>query len=230
MSFLVARVLLCIVLGGIGIYVGVTLAQLDHPDDGAFAVTSPPAPTQIQRPSPDLSPDDVVRLQVDSLRAFQRDPSAINQCYAFASPANRAATGPLARFTAMVQNQNYRPLVRQTSALVGRAVIRDGQATVFVTVLDESRTTRGFRFFLSRQTDPQFLDCWMTDAVIPAPELAPPETEPAPSPVASASRRSRFDRIEGHLGCLSRGSGLRARVGESTWRPDVLDVSVRPKA
>jgi hypothetical protein len=95
-------------------------------------------------------------------------------------------TGPLDRFIAMVQNQVYRPLVRQTSALVGRPVIRDGQATVFVTVLDESRTTRGFRFFLSKQTDPQYLECWMTDAVIPASEQTPPEQEPVRSPVAAA--------------------------------------------
>jgi hypothetical protein len=53
-------------------------------------------------------------------------------------------------------------------------------------VLDDSRTTRGYRFFLSKQTDPEFLECWMTDAVIPLPEQAPPEQEPADSPVAPA--------------------------------------------
>jgi hypothetical protein len=54
----------------------------------------------------------------------------------------------------------------QTSSLVGQAVIRGGQATVLVTVLDQKRTPHVFRFFLSKQTDPLYLDCWMTDAVI----------------------------------------------------------------
>jgi hypothetical protein len=186
MSISIARVLLCTMLCGIGLYVGATFARLGDAEDAMQSSASPKTRPEIQLPSPNLSPNDVVRLQVDALRAFQRDRSAIKQCYAFASPANRAVTGPLDRFTAMVQNPIYSPLVSQTSALVGRPVIRDGQATVFVTVLDDSRTTRGYRFFLSKQTDPEFLECWMTDAVIPLPEQAPPEQEPADSPVAPA--------------------------------------------
>jgi hypothetical protein len=149
-------------------------------------VISPPARVELKLPSPDLSPDEVVRLQVNALRAFQQDQSALNQCYVFASPANRAVTGPLDRFAAMVQNEIYSPLVRQTNALVGRPVIREGQATVLVTVLDASRTARCFRFFLSKQNDPQYRDCWMTDAVISVQEQVPPAREPAPSPVAAA--------------------------------------------
>jgi hypothetical protein len=186
MSYFVGRVLLCIVLCGIGAYVGATFARLSHSEYGITAAVSPPARAEMKLPSPNLSPEDVVRLQVDALRAFQRDPSAINQCYALASPANRAVTGPLDRFIAMVENAIYGSLVRQTGALVGRPVIRDGQATVFVTVLDANRTTHGFRFFLSKQTDPQYFDCWMTDAVIPAEEQAAPESAPAASPVAAA--------------------------------------------
>jgi hypothetical protein len=186
MSLSVARVLLCTVLCGMGVYVGATFARLGHSDDAMPTSASPPARVELKLPSPDLSPDEVVRLQVDALRAFLHDQSALNQCYVFASPTNRAVTGPLDRFGAMVQNANYGPLVRQTSALVGRPVIRDGQATVLVTVLDANRTVRGFRFFLSKQIDTQYRDCWMTDAVIPVQEQVPPAQEPAPSPVAAA--------------------------------------------
>jgi hypothetical protein len=82
----------------------------------------------------------------------------------------------------MVQNPTYRALVEHTSALVGRPVIRGGQATVLVTLLDRNRNAHIFRFFLSKQTDPVLQDCWMTDAVIPAQEpFAPEQDRAAPS-------------------------------------------------
>jgi hypothetical protein len=181
MSFSLARVLTYLVMTGIGIYAGALGARwMDSPADFPVLSSSPRA--EIQLPDPRLSPADVVRLQVDALGAFRDDESAIRQCYVLASPSNRAVTGPLDRFTAMVQNATYGALVRQTSALVGQPVIRGGQATVLVTVLDQDRIAHVFRFFLTKQTDPKYLDCWMTDAVIPTPGPIPPPRDRAASP------------------------------------------------
>lgn len=186
MNFSVARVLAYLLLAGVGVYIGTLYARwLDSSAVVSEAVPSATR-TQIQMPSPHLSPADVVRLQVDALRALRSDQSAIHQCYELASPSNRAVTGPLHRFTAMVQNEIYGPLVTQNSVLLGRPVIRDGRATVLVTVLDANRAIRIFRFFLSKQTEPQYLDCWMTDAVIPAREKTSPERDRSTSPASAA--------------------------------------------
>jgi hypothetical protein len=185
MSYAGARGLVCLLLGGIGVLAGVTYARFMHPSANALeAVSSAPRP-ELQLPSPRLSPDDVVRLQVGALRALRDDESAINQCYVLASPANRAYTGPLNRFIAMVQNHAYGSLVLQSSALVGQPVIRGSQATVLVTVLDQNRTPRVYRFFLSKQTEPPLADCWMTDAVIPVGEPMPERDRP-PAPISAA--------------------------------------------
>jgi hypothetical protein len=186
MSFSIARVAVCSVLGVVGIYAGVVFARFIRSDPDTRAAVSPARQAQIQLPDPRLSPADVVRLQVEALRAFRDDQSAIHQCYVLASPANRAVTGPLERFTAMVQNPTYRALVEHTTALVGRPVIRGRQATVLVTLLDRQRDAHIFRFFLSKQTDAALLDCWMTDAVIPAQEPFPPEHDRA-GPSGSAA-------------------------------------------
>jgi hypothetical protein len=186
MSFSIGRVLACSALGGIGIYAGALCARFVDFGDNIVAAVAPSARAELQLPDPRLSPEDVVRLQVDALRAFRDDESAIHQCYVLASPSNRAVTGPLERFTAMVQNPTYCALVLHTTALVGRPVIRGGQATVLVTVLDQSRTAHVFRFFLSRQTDPLFLDCWMTDAVIPAHRPLQPDVDHAPPASSTA--------------------------------------------
>ena len=144
------------------------------------------ARAEIQLPDPRLSPTDVVRLQVDALRAFRSDQSAIGQCYALASPGNRAVTGPLHAFSAMVQNPTYRSLVFQTTALVGQEVVRGRLATVLVTVLDEGHTPHSFRFFLSKQPDQPYVDCWMTDAVLPQHGQLQPEPTQTP-PLTSAA-------------------------------------------
>ena len=56
-------------------------------------------------PSPDLSPEDVVRIQVEALqRNDEPSPDAgIEAAFRFASPSNRRATGPLGRFSEMVR-------------------------------------------------------------------------------------------------------------------------------
>jgi hypothetical protein len=186
MSFAGARVLVCLLLGGIGILAGVSYARFIHAGGSMPEAVSSAPRAEIQMPAPHLAPDDVVRLQVGALRAFRDDKAAIHQCYVLASPANRAATGPLNRFIAMVQNPAYGALVLQTSALVGQPVIRGEQATVLVTVLDQSRTPRVFRFFLSKQTEPLHRDCWMTDAVIPVEGQMQPEQDRPPLPTAAA--------------------------------------------
>jgi hypothetical protein len=180
------RVFVCLLLGGIGIYIGVGCARLMELGTSVDSTVPPTARTEVRLPDPRLSPAEVVRLQVDALRAFRSDPSAISQCYVLASPANRAVTGPLDRFAAMVQNEAYYSLVTHSSALFGQEVIRGGLATVLVTVLDERRAPHSFRFFLSKQTDAPFTDCWMTDAVLPekatfhpGPTQAPPLTSAA---------------------------------------------------
>jgi hypothetical protein len=53
-------------------------------------------------------------------------------------------------------------------------------------VLDQSRMAHVYRFFLSKQTEPPFLDCWMTDSVFPERGQIQPPQEPAPMPRPSA--------------------------------------------
>ncbi len=129
----------------------------DDPDDMG-------QPGHLARPSPALSPSEVVRLQVESLRGA-RDPADVKQCYAFASPANRHAVGHVNRFYAMLNQRTYRPLLLHTLSVIGRPVISGDHATVLVTLVDEQRKPHVFRFFLSRQNEKPYEDCWMTDAV-----------------------------------------------------------------
>ena len=80
-----------------------------------------------QAPSPTLSPGQVVRIQLEALRNNDLDGQGIELCYRFASPANKASTGPLPRFARMLESGMYSVMLSyhqaayETMELVGDA-------------------------------------------------------------------------------------------------------------
>ena len=184
-------VLWCIIGLGLGIAIALAMPATAPNGDGL-----PPNPSGITLPNPALAPEEVVRLQLQSLRDFRDDDSAILQCFVLASPANREATGPLGRFAAMVRNPKYVALVDCESELVGKTIIRGDRATVLVTVVDPQQRASLFRFFLSKQTDEPFRNCWMTDAVVAAETAEPPAPPPPPSVLLPSDDVNRFAAYE----------------------------------
>ncbi len=139
--------------------------------------------TRVVLPSAKLLPEEVVRLQLSGLGDLQADGVGILQCFCFASPANRAVTGPLDRFGAMVRQGAYGCMARPRALLVGRPQYDKEVARVLVTVIDERASLRAFTFVLARQHVAPFKNCWMTEAVLPAVPATAPEEPPA-SPAA----------------------------------------------
>jgi hypothetical protein len=155
------------------------LAQAQAP---APAAVPPKAPAQ---PSPQLSPEDVIRLQIRALSAKGALKSRIDNCYRFASPANRDHTGPIVRFQQMIESPKYRALLDARHFLVGRATQNGREAHLLLTVVDRAGQLALFRCFLSKQTAAPYADCWMTDAVVRIGEAAPggpaPPARPSPT-------------------------------------------------
>ncbi len=123
------------------------------------------------QPSPDLTPNEVVRLQ---LQAFKRNDeptpdSGIEIAFRFASPSNREVTGPLPRFVELVKNPAYVPLLGHRSASQSPIEIKDDVARQRVRVTDKDGATAIFIFTLSKQTQAPYAGCWMTDGVERAP-------------------------------------------------------------
>jgi hypothetical protein len=127
-----------------------------------------PASDSIPEPSPELSPREVVQLQVEALGAND-EPSGdagIEAAFNFASPANKRATGPLERFRTLFDTPAYGPMIDHNGATYSAVQVegRVAQMGVILTVEDDEQV--GYLFQLSKQTDPPFEDCWMTDAVV----------------------------------------------------------------
>ena len=128
-------------------------------------------------PSPDLTPAEVVRIQLDAL-AHNDTPlpnSGVSVVFRFASPGNRQQTGPLDRFTMMVNSGPYREMLNHRSAEILPEMATPAHTMVpAVLVTAEGREAR-FVFILTEQTDGPYAGCWMTDAVMPVDRSRSPD-------------------------------------------------------
>jgi hypothetical protein len=118
-------------------------------------------------PSPDLGPDDVVRIQLRAL-AHNDEPYAdagIETAYRFASPANKINTGPLARFKQMVKNELYRPMLYHQNARVGGLEMKGGRAQQLAILTTAEGQRVAYLFVLSKRTGGTLEGCWTTDGV-----------------------------------------------------------------
>ncbi|MCA9235300.1 MAG: hypothetical protein KDA44_07500 [Planctomycetales bacterium] len=143
---------------------GAIVAPRQRPDGGVEGVVLP---------APRFGPDEVVELQLTGL-ANQKQPAVgILQCYYFASPANLAVIGTLDAFGRLVRRPPYHVLSNPRAWLVGTPRINGRTARVTATIVDASGRLHCFAFLLERQSTQPYLDCWMTDSVLPVGENDP---------------------------------------------------------
>lgn len=119
-------------------------------------------------PAPELSPGEVVRIQLEALRANDADDHGIAVAFRFASPRNKASTGPLERFIRMIKAGPYRLMLHYQHASFKPVRIDGNRAVQRVTLVGRGEI-RTYVFLLSRQRDPACDGCWMTDAVLLVP-------------------------------------------------------------
>lgn len=115
-------------------------------------------------PRPGLAPAEVVRIQLEALRNNDERDRGIEVAFRFASPANRASTGPLPRFVRMIVDGPYSLMLEFRKASYGAVEIRAERARQRVT-LTGPRARISYWFLLSRQSEAPCAGCWMTDAV-----------------------------------------------------------------
>lgn len=121
----------------------------------------------IPAPSPDLSPQQVVRLQVEALGDNDEpyEEAGIEAAFQFASPANKRATGPLQRFRTLFETRAYAPMIDHLDARYSEAEVRGEVARIGVILTTQQGERVGYLFRLSKQSDPPHEGCWMTDGV-----------------------------------------------------------------
>ncbi len=119
-------------------------------------------------PNPDLSPDQVVKIQLESLQNndLSRDNTGIRICFSFASPGNKIITGPIANFIKLVKSPAYRVLIGFERAEFSLMVVKGRTAQQTARIIHTNGDSAVYTFVLSKQDEDPYRDCWMTDAVI----------------------------------------------------------------
>ena len=118
-------------------------------------------------PEPELSPNDVVRLQLLAMQQNDDSDIGIEVTFRFASPANKKQTGPLQRFIRLVRNPSYRHLLNHTNATFLELTVKEDFAVQEVVITTSNGERIGYRFRLSIQKGLIYPGCWMTDSVVP---------------------------------------------------------------
>lgn len=124
------------------------------------------AATSLAVPSTDLTPIEVVRIQIAALQRND-DPyidAGISLAFSFASPSNRRNTGPVNRFAHMIK-ESYGVMLYHAQAEFSEAEILGNEARVGVILTTPEGTRHGFMFVLSKQLGGQYSGMWMTDTV-----------------------------------------------------------------
>lgn len=148
---------------------GIALASL--------AVVQALAAAERLEPSPELSPAEVVGIQLEALQHNDEPtPDAgIALVFRFSSPGNRSQTGPLPRFSEMIHNA-YPEMIGHRDARLPPGLEQGDEAIQPVDLLARDGTSYRYLFILSRQRDTDCMGCWMTDSVMAAPR-SPADSE-----------------------------------------------------
>lgn len=123
---------------------------------------------ELLQPAPQWGPEQVIQIVLRSLAQPDEphDGAGIEQVWAFASPRNRAQTGPLERFRDLVNKPAYRPMLGHRQARPGELTIEDDRAYQEVEIIGPAGTRVVYVFQLGRHATDDCSGCWMTDAVI----------------------------------------------------------------
>ncbi len=119
-------------------------------------------------PSPELTPEQVVQIQLNSLRHNDSGNRGIEVAFRFASPDNKLRTGPLPRFIRMIKQGLYSLMLAYDNVDYDPVEIVEGYARQRVTLIGSGLIV-AYEFYLSRQTEGACIGCWMTDAVVAKP-------------------------------------------------------------
>jgi hypothetical protein len=120
----------------------------------------------IPKPSPDMSPDEVIRVQLEALKYNDNQTDAgIETAFQFTSPSNKAYIGPISRFKQLVRNPAFSILLNHQEARYEPVMVQGDVARQRVSIVGNNGRFFIYTFILSRQRGNQYRDCWMTDGV-----------------------------------------------------------------
>ena len=123
---------------------------------------------EILKPSSDIKPEEVVKIQLTGLQKNDLDfiDSGIEQTWNFAHPNNKKVTGPLNNFKRMIKGDNYQMMIDHLSHTITQLGTKDNWAQFEVVILDKNKIYHKFNWQVEKYTlEGALKDCWLTTMV-----------------------------------------------------------------
>jgi hypothetical protein len=145
------------------------------PSDARRAAPTAGAPA----PDPRLAPESVIGIVLEAFAHVEgtaHAPATLETAYAFTAPANRAVFGSVERFSDVLTDVAYRPLLGHRRSVRGALKVEGDRATQRVVVTSATGALVVYTFTLTRQGEGEYVGCWMTERV----KREPPSSLAAP--------------------------------------------------
>jgi hypothetical protein len=123
---------------------------------------------RLHSPNASQTAREVVEMQVLSLRVSAENDEGVRKCFEYASPGNKAHTGPAERFGEMIR-RGYSIMMQWADYSIDVSPVRyhvQRQNQVYKVYFNRSMTMSSGSFYWS--VSKQQNGCWMTDSVMPA--------------------------------------------------------------
>ena len=123
---------------------------------------------EILKPSSDIHPKEVVKIQLTGLQKNDLNfkDSGIEQTWNFAHPNNKKVTGPLGNFKRMLKGDSYQMMINHLSHTITQLGSSDKWAQFEVVILDKNKIYHKFNWQVEKYTEEgELKDCWLTSMV-----------------------------------------------------------------
>jgi len=166
----------------------------DKPKSRKITAPKPQQEAEARLPEPELTPRQVVKRQLEAIRASNGTSDGLATAFEFSSAAHRD------KMAVLIRGAEYQALLNFEKAEFGPARIEGMDARQLVSLYDDQGQVRMFLFDLRRQTSGPDKGRWLTEAVHPgALEIA--------TPISESSDNSRAASDLSPLTFRDRGSG-----------------------
>ena len=133
-----------------------------------FSILLPSSTAEILKPSSNIKPSEVVKIQLNGLQKNDLDfkDSGIEQTWNFAHPSNKKVTGPLPNFKKMIKGDTYQMMLDHLSHTITELGSSDNWAQFEVIILDKDKIYHKFNWQVEKYLlDGSLKDCWLTTMV-----------------------------------------------------------------
>ena len=120
---------------------------------------------ELIKPSKNLDPYDVVKIQLEALKDNGENDEGIRQTWLLTHQDNKKVTGTYERFRVMINGQQYKYLINHSSHKIKLITNSPNTFIYRIEILSKNKKLFIYEWHVQKGTNKNCKDCWFTSAV-----------------------------------------------------------------